>query len=106
MAQPFWLNSSLITDPGKPFDPTQFVLNYAGTGLVRIDNAAANVGQINAPNASVLINSSDYYGTVVGNTVQLGNAAKLHFDRHLAAAAPATFVVGNDMLTAFTWKKF
>ena len=108
MTTPFWMNSSKSVAPPStaPFDPTQFTLNYAGTGTVKFDNAAADVGQINAPNATVNINSSDYYGSVIGNTVSMGNAAKLHFDRHLAAAAPMTFVVGNDMLTSFTWKKY
>jgi hypothetical protein len=108
MVQPFWLNSSKSVAPpaSAPFDALQFTLNYAGTGLIRFDNAATDVGQINAPNAAVNINSSDFYGSVVGNTVTLGNAAKLHFDRHLASAAPITFQVGNDMLTSFSWKKY
>ena len=102
---PFWLNSSVSTDPTRPWDPNQLQINYAGTGTIRFDNQATSVAKVNAPNASVVVNSSDYYGTILGSTVTFGNAAKLHFDRNLGAAASMTYTVGADMLTAFSWRK-
>ena len=105
-ASPFVLNSSVSNDPTHPWDPTQLQLNYAGTGTIRFDNQATSVAVINAPNASVIVNSSDYYGSIIGKTITFGNAAKLHFDRHLGAVAAMTYIVGADMLTSFSWKKY
>ena len=105
-ATPFWLNSSVTTDSASPWDPQQLQISYAGTGLVRFDNQATSVAVINAPNAPVVVNSSDYYGSIIGYTVTFGNAAKLHFDRHLASTAAVTYIVGADMLTSFSWKKY
>lgn len=106
--QPFWLNSSVVMATGvaNKWDPTNIVFNYAGTDTVRFDNAATQIGMVNAPNAALLVNSSDFYGSLIGKTITFGNAAKLHYDRNLNNAAPATFNVGADMLTAFTWKKY
>ena len=106
--QPFWLNSSIAMATGvaNKWDPTNIVINYAGTDTVRFDNAATQIGQVNAPNANLLVNSSEFYGSLIGKTITFGNAARLHYDRNLSNAAPATFNVGADMLTAFTWKKY
>lgn len=105
-AQPFWLNSSVSTDPSRPWDPKQLQILYAGSGTIRIDNQATSVAQVNAPNAAVVVNSSDYYGSIIGRTVTFGNAAKLHFDRNLGSSAAMTYAVGADVLTAFSWKKY
>ena len=101
-----FINSSVTTDPARPFDPTMLTFNYAGTARVQWNNQATSVVQLNAPNATVDVNSSVIYGSVIGNTVSFNNAAQLHFDRHLSTLAPSTFQVGNDMMTSFTWKKF
>jgi len=105
--QPFWLNSSVTFAAGvaNKWDPLNIVINYAGTDTIRFDNAATQIGQVNAPNAKLLVNSSNFYGSLIGKTITLGNAAHLHYDRNLNNAAPASFNVGADMLTSFTWKK-
>ena len=101
-----FINSSVTTDPAHPYDPTMLQINYAGTARVQWNNEATSVLQLNAPNATVDVQSSEIYGAIIGNTVNFNNAAQLHFDRHLLTHAPSTFQVGNDMLTSFTWKKY
>lgn len=104
---PFDLNSSIENDPARPYDPTMFILNYAGNRSLTWGNHAVSVGQINAPNASIDVSSSAFYGSIIGNTVNFNNDADLHFDRHLSALAQAgSLQVGNDMLTSYTWKKY
>jgi hypothetical protein len=103
---PFVLNSSVTTDPARPWDPTQLQINYAGTGTITLDNQATSVAEINAPKANVIVNSSDFYGSIIGATVTFGNAARLHFDRHLGSAGSMTYIVGADMMTSFSWKKY
>ena len=105
-ATPFLLNSSVSTDPTRPWDPAQLQIIYGGTGTIRFDNQATSVAKIDAPNAAVIVNSSEYYGSILGKTVTFGNAAKLHFDRNLGSALSMTYAVGNNMLTAFSWKKY
>jgi hypothetical protein len=98
------------------FDPRMFQLQYAGTGNIILRAGASsgmgavpNAQQLLAPNAAVTFSQGgDYYGSIVSKTLAdtgIGGL-KLHFDRHLSAAAPTTFVVGTDMLTAFSWKKY
>ena len=85
--------------------PLNIVINYAGANTIRFDNAATQIGQVNAPNAKLIVNSSEFYGSLIGKTITFGNAARLHYDRQLNNAGPPSFNVGADMLTAFTWKK-
>jgi hypothetical protein len=99
---PVALFSAVVGDAAKPYNATQLLINYAGTGAITIANSLF-VGQINAPNASLLI-STEYYGSLIGSTVTFTNRTRLHFDRSLSAAA--TFEVGPDMLTSFSWKKY
>lgn len=107
-SNPFQLNSSTIqggSDSTK-WDPSQLTINYAGKDDFKLDNDAVLVGRINAPNARLMINKSEVYGSVVGRTVDLNNSAKIHYDRKLGTAAPSTYTVGADMLTSFSWKKY
>ncbi|MFN7916390.1 MAG: hypothetical protein U0Q55_13705 [Vicinamibacterales bacterium] len=69
-------------------------------------NDVTMVGQINAPNAKVSLNSSDVYGSVIASTIGMTNDAAIHFDRRLKSAAASTYTVGADMLTSFSWKKY
>ena len=100
------VNSSVTLDPAHAYDPSMLQINYAGTARVQWNNEATSILQLNAPNATVNVRSSEVYGSIIGNTVNFNNAATLHFDRHLLTHAPTTFQVGNDMLTSFTWKKY
>ena len=104
---PLLLNSSILPGPGNPanvYDAKQLLINYAGTGAITVQPVNGRfVGQINAPNANVTINT-EYYGSMIGSTVTFGNRTRLHFDRSLSATT--TFAVGPDMLTSFSWKKY
>jgi len=101
-----FINSSITTDPTRPYDPTMLQINYAGTARVDWNNHATSVLELNAPNATVNVQSSVIYGSIIGNTVNFNNDAQLHFDRHLTTLGPTTYQVGDDMLTSFTWKKY
>jgi hypothetical protein len=104
MAQPMTTHSPHSTDPVKPYDGGQLKVNYAGKGTIRVDDDITFVGQLNAPKATVVVNSSDYFGSVVGSTVQVGDNARIHLDRNLLNQSSVG--VGADMLTSFTWKKY
>lgn len=105
---PLQLNSSSIrgATTGDRWSAAQLTINYAGTGQLQMVNDAIMVGQLNAPNAKVSINSSELYGSVIASTIGMTNDAAIHFDRRLKSAAASTYTVGADMLTSFSWKKY
>jgi Tfp pilus assembly protein PilX len=86
------------------FDPTTFQVMYAGAGAVKLNGGAHTTAMVYSPNAAVSLNGGgDFYGSVVGATVDDLGGARLHYDRRLSGEF---FVVGNAMMSSFTWKKY
>jgi len=86
------------------FDPTTFQVMYAGNGTVKLNGGAHTTAMIYAPNAAVSLNGGgDFYGSVVGSTIDDSGGAKIHYDRRLSGEF---FVVGNAMMSSFSWKKY
>jgi hypothetical protein len=85
-------------------DSSNLQIEYAGGGNIRMEGGAQSSGTVYAPNAAVSLNGgSDWYGAVIGATVDDTGGTKVHNDRRLANEF---FSVGNNMLSAFSWKKF
>lgn len=86
------------------YDPSTFQIQYAGTGAVKFTGGSHSVAMIYAPNAAIESSgNADFYGSVVGATVNDTGGMKIHYDRHLSSAF---FVVGNAMMSSFSWKKY
>jgi Tfp pilus assembly protein PilX len=86
------------------FDPTTFQVLYAGTGGIRLNGGAHTTALIYAPNAAASFNGGgDFYGSVIAQTIDDNGGASIHYDSRLKSEF---FVAGNQMLTAFTWKKY
>ncbi len=86
------------------FDPTTFRVMYAGNGAVKLNGGAHTTAMIYSPNASVSLNGGgDFYGSVVGSTIDDSGGARIHYDRRLSGQF---FVVGNAMMSSFSWKKY
>jgi hypothetical protein len=86
------------------FDPTTFQVMYAGTGAVKLNGGAHTTAMVYSPNAAVSFNGGgDFYGSVVGATIDDTGGAKIHYDRRLSGEF---FVVGNAMMSSFSWKKY
>jgi Tfp pilus assembly protein PilX len=86
------------------FDPAHFQVDYAGTGGVQLNGGSQTSAMVYAPNAAVTFNGGgDFYGAVVGQTVKDTGGAKVHYDRHLATEF---FLVGNALMSSFSWKKY
>jgi Tfp pilus assembly protein PilX len=91
-----------VTNPG--FNPSTFEIQYAGTGQISANGNSAAAEMIYAPNAAVTLNGTgDVYGSLVGKTIVNNGNADIHYDRHLSGQF---FVVGNGMMSAFSWKKY
>jgi hypothetical protein len=86
------------------FDPTTFQVMYAGAGAVKLNGGAHTTAMVYSPNAAVSFNGGgDFYGSVVGATIDDTGGAKIHYDRRLSGQF---FIVGNAMMSSFTWKRY
>ena len=67
-------------------------------------NGGLHDGDDRSPERSVSFNGGgDFYGSVVGATVDDLGGAKIHYDRRLSGEF---FIVGNAMMSSFSWKKY
>jgi Tfp pilus assembly protein PilX len=85
-------------------NPSDFQINYAGTGTIKIAGNSSAAAVVYAPNASVtLTGGSDFYGAILANTVTDAGGTAIHYDLNLSNTS---FIVSNYMLDAFNWAKF
>ena len=85
-------------------DPSQFRIDYAGSGQIKLNGGTASAGLVYAPGAPVSFSGgSDWYGGVVAATVDDTGGTHVHNDRRVAATF---YTAGNFMLSSFSWKKF
>jgi Tfp pilus assembly protein PilX len=86
------------------FDPSTFQVEYAGAGAVKLNGGAHTTAMIYAPNSAVSFNGGgDFYGSVVGATIDDQGGARIHYDRRLTGEF---YMVGNPMMSSFSWKKY
>jgi PilX N-terminal len=86
------------------FDPSNFQIQYAGIGEIKVTGSSALTSMIYAPNAAAkFTGGADFYGAVVAATVTDTGGASIHYDRRLSQEY---FTVGNPMMSAFNWKKY
>jgi len=101
-ATPIDFTGGGISNP--TFKPGQFEILYAGTGAVKIAGGSQSSAMVFAPNGDVaIVGGSDFYGAVLGKTITDTGGTNYHYDRSLQ---DDFFIVGNYMLSAFTWKKY
>jgi hypothetical protein len=85
-------------------NPLNLQIQYAGTNGVQMAGGTGSSAVIYAPNATVTITGgSDFYGSVIGYSVNVPGGAHIHYDRNLQNTA---YTIGNYSLSGFTWKKF
>lgn len=101
-ATPVSLTGNGLQNP--TMNPSDFQINYAGSGTIKVAGNSSSAAVIYAPNASVtLTGGSDFFGAILGQTVTDAGGTAIHYDRNLAKNS---FVVSNFMLDSFNWAKF
>ena len=71
---------------------------------MKLTGGSHSVAMVYSPNAAMETSgNADFYGSVVGATVNDTGGMKIHYDRNLSSAF---FVVGNAMMSSFSWKKY
>jgi choice-of-anchor A domain-containing protein len=85
-------------------NPLNFQILYAGTSDIRLRGGAAAAGTVYAPNADITLGGGgDFYGSLIGYSVEVSGDTALHYDRNLSNTA---YTIGNYILSSFTWRKF
>lgn len=60
---------------------TNFIVNYAGTGTVKVTGGSGTYMVVNTPKADVNITGgSDFYGAIMGRTISESGGTMFHFD--------------------------
>jgi Tfp pilus assembly protein PilX len=101
-ATPISFSGGTISNAG--LDPSQFLINYAGTGSVTLSGGTASAAVLYAPNASLNFSGgTDFFGAVICAALTDSGGAALHYDTNLQNKFSTS---GNWMLDSFTWKKY
>ena len=103
-----YLDAPLSTNGGSftnaSMDSSDLQIRYAGTGELQMRGTSGLAAVVYAPNAHFeTVGTTDFYGAVIANTVDLTGTANIHYDR---ALENFDLTLGNFILQAFTWKKF
>jgi len=66
------------------------LINYSGTGTVKVAGGAQAYVTVNAPNADVQITGgSDLYGSIIGKTIEAMGGTKFHYYRNSKLGPPS-----------------
>jgi hypothetical protein len=76
-----------------------FQINYGGTGTISLAGNGQSYCIVDAPNASLSVaGNGDFYGRMIGATIDYGGNGKFHFDKNSALAPQSN---GNYNLISF-----
>jgi hypothetical protein len=65
--------------------PNNFQINYGGTGTMNISGKGSEYAIVDAPNAAITVaGNGDFFGRVIGKTIDYGGNGKFHFDKNSA----------------------
>jgi hypothetical protein len=99
---------SVNTDSGvagtSGFDPSRFQILYAGSDEIDMVGNNSVAASVYAPNAFVkTVGHGSVFGSILGSTFTDTGGATINYDSNLSTAFS---ILGNYMLTSFSWKKY
>jgi choice-of-anchor A domain-containing protein len=84
--------------------PSDLQIVYGGSQPVTLTGGAATYGVVYAPNAALTISSgSDWFGSLIANTVTNSSGTTIHYDRSLSNNLLS---IGDFHVTSFSWSKY
>lgn len=99
---PIDLSSGQLTN--SSFNPALLRILYAGTSPITVAGGSGASAILYAPNAPItVVGGADFYGSIVGSSVLDNGGTDFHYDR---ALANDFWIVGNYVMSSFTWKKY
>jgi hypothetical protein len=100
--EPVSMTAGRLSNP--TFIPMNAQILYAGSGALKLAGGADTAAVIYAPNAHITVaGGSDFYGAILGATVLDNGGGQFHYDRSLQ---DEFFIVGNYVMSSFTWRKY
>jgi hypothetical protein len=79
---PLDLNGGSVSNPFG--NPANFVVIYAGSGVIELTGQADSYGIVYAPNAAAKLNGkADWFGALVVKTLDGAGNSAIHYDRRL-----------------------
>jgi hypothetical protein len=86
------------------FDPSKLQILYAGSGSMKISGGTESAATVYAPNAAItMAGNADFYGSILGRTFSDSSGASVHYDKALASKY---FILGNHVMSSFSWQKY
>ncbi|MBI4480449.1 MAG: pilus assembly PilX N-terminal domain-containing protein [Acidobacteria bacterium] len=102
MAAPLTTTGGSFTNASM--DPSNLQILYAGEGELQLRGTSGLAAVVYAPSAHVeTVGTTDFYGSIVGYTIDMTGTSAVHYDRALENGAQSP---GPFMMQGFTWKKF
>ena len=73
------------------FLPSDFVINYGGSGAMTVTGGTNAFAVINAPNSAITMKGgSNFYGQIVGKTIDDQGGTNFYWDKSLVSPPPNT----------------
>ena len=86
------------------YNPSRLLINYGGTAEIDTVGNNSIAATIYAPSALVkTVGNGSLYGSVLASTFTDTGGATINYDSNMSTAFA---IVGNYMLTSFSWKKY
>jgi len=86
------------------YDPSRFQILYAGSDEIDMVGNNSVAASVYAPNAFVkTVGHGSVFGSILGSTFTDTGGATINYDSNLSTAFS---ILGNYMLTSFSWKKY
>ena len=85
-------------------DASDFYIVYGGTAQVHVRGSSDAYGVVYAPNSDVtVLGSSNWYRSILDNTVDASGGINLHYDRNLSSEF---YITGALRAMSLSWNKF
>jgi len=102
LANPFNLNGNAVVNTSM--DASNLQILYAGAGTIDLTGGSSASYLVYAPNATVETHgNANIYGSLLVNNITSGGTPQFIYDTRLQKKL---VVLGNYMLTSFSWKKY
>jgi len=94
-------NTALDLSGGSIVNPSGIPINvqfyYGGTKATKLSGGTSTYSVVYAPYSAVnLSGGTDFFGAIIGNTVNLSGSTALHYDRHLPGIAGGDYLWFNS----------
>ncbi len=94
-------NTALDLSGGSVLNPSGIPINmqfyYGGSKATKLSGNAQTYSVVYAPNSAInLSGGSDFFGSIIGNTINMSGNTNIHYDRHLPSITAGDYLWFNS----------